>query len=140
MKLAILLLAGCAAYGQSVDRRVAEWTLSMGGRIGLQGDARRISDIDQLPKGDFALEVLDWIGINADPPDLERLTGLQHLKALHLAGPFWNRNADDGRDGSRHMQNPKGSPTLEVLTCGHHYLHRIRFHDQGLPEIPTLTT
>ena len=90
MRLFVLVAYGSLLFAESADRSVAEWTLSMGGRVGLQGDPRRISDIDQLPKGDFALEVLDWIGINADPPDLERLTGLQHLKALHLAGPFWN--------------------------------------------------
>ena len=88
----------------SVDRHVAEWTLTMGGRVGLAGQARRNSDIADLPAGDIQLEVLDWLGMNVDPPDLERLSGLTHLKELHLPGPIWNRNVDGGRDGSRDLR------------------------------------
>jgi hypothetical protein len=48
--------------------------------------------------------LLDWVGMNVEPPDLERLSGLAHLKELHLPGPIWNRNADNGRDGSRDLR------------------------------------
>src|ERR1700674_3161438 len=69
-------------FAESVDRSVAEWTLTMGGRVGLAGQTRRISDIADLPAGDIQVEVLDWVGMNVDPPDLERLGGLTHLKEL----------------------------------------------------------
>jgi Leucine-rich repeat (LRR) protein len=59
------------------------------------------------------------------PPDLERLSGLAHLKELHLPGPLWNRNA--------------GIHTLEALTFSYHFLDRIRFRDEGLDEIKDLT-
>src|SRR5262249_40663758 len=83
------------------DRTVAEWTLSMGGRLRIVGGSRYIVDVTQLPSRNFQIEALDWVGVNADPPDLERLGGLRNLRELHLPGPLWNRNADGGRDGSK---------------------------------------
>src|SRR5580704_14424203 len=123
----------------SADRHVAEWTLTMGGRVGLAGQTRRISDIADLPAGDIQLEVLDWLGMNVDPPDLERLSGLTHLKELHLPGPIWNRNVDGGRDGSKDLRFLASVHTLESLTFGYHFLDRIRFRDTGLVEIKGLT-
>src|SRR5216684_3789939 len=123
----------------SVDRPVAEWTLTMGGRVGLAGQPRRISDIADLPAGDIQLEVLDWLGMNVDPPDLERLSGLTHLKELHLPGPIWNRNVDGGRDGSRDLRFLASVHSLESLTFGYHFLDRIRFRDAGLLEVKGLT-
>src|SRR5712675_1561443 len=123
----------------SVDRHVAEWTLTMGGRVGLAGQSRRISDIADLPAGDIHLEVLDWLGMNVDPPDLERLSALTQLKELHLPGPIWNRNVDGGRDGSRDLRFIDSIHTLESLTFGYHFLDRIRFKDDGLAEIKDLT-
>lgn len=137
--LVVLACLVTTALAQSPDRRVAEWTLSMGGRVGIKGIPQRIADLNQLPEGDFELEVLDWLSLNADPPDLERLGGLRHLKELHLAGPFWNRNADGGRDGSKDLQYLKSITTLEVLTFGYHFLDSIRFHDAGLTAIASLT-
>src|SRR5579864_820253 len=126
-------------FAESLDRSVAEWTLTMGGRVGLSGEARRISDIGDLPAGDIRLEVVDWLGVNVDPPDLERLSELTHLKELHLPGPIWNRNADGGRDGSRDLRFLASIHTLESLTFGYHFLDRIRFRDSGLAEIKGLT-
>src|SRR4029079_13423764 len=100
MHCLILLIAGAfLLFAEPPDRRVAEWTLTMGGRVGVAGRPGRIRDIADLPNGDIQLEILVWVGMNVDPPDLERLTGLAHLKELHLPGPLWNRNADGGRDG-----------------------------------------
>src|SRR5437660_2998386 len=111
----------------------------MGGRVGLSGHARMIHDIADLPRGDIQLEVLDWVGMNVDPPDLERLSGLAHLKELHLPGPLWNRNADGGRDGSRDLRYIAPIHTLESVTFSYHFLDRIRFNDSGLEQIKELT-
>ncbi len=121
------------------DRKVAEWTLNMGGRVTLVGETRRISGIAALPSGDFEVKVLDWVGLNADPPDLERIGGLRRLEELHLAGPFWSRNADGGRDGSRDMKYLAGISTLHTITFSYHFLDSLRFRDGGLEEIKGLT-
>jgi Leucine-rich repeat (LRR) protein len=130
------LLAG--SITASVDRRIAEWTLLMGGRVRLVGQPGYISDMAELLPGEFELESLDWVGMNVDPPDLERLTSLRHLRELHLPGPLWNRNADGGRDGSRDLHFLAPIETLEVLTFSDHFLDRIRFKDDGLSGISKL--
>ena len=86
------------------DRQVAEWTLFMGGAVGIEGRPGLIRDVAALPPGDLRIEIVDWVGVNVDPPDLQRLSGLTHLKELHLPGPIWNRNADSNRDGSRDLR------------------------------------
>src|SRR5262249_36842754 len=94
------------------DRQVAEWTLFMGGAVALEGRPEMIRDVGQLPPGDIRVTIVDWVGVNVDPPDLQRLSGLTHLKELHLPGPIWNRNADGNRDGSRDLRYLADIPTL----------------------------
>ena len=127
----------CAAAAS--DRQVAEWTLFQGGAVGLEGRSGLVRSIADLPAGDIRVEVLDWVGMNVDPPDLERAGGLRNLKELHLPGPIWNRNADGNRDGSRDLRFLAKVTTLEKLTFSYHFLDRIRFHDTGLEEIAALT-
>src|SRR5215470_9214090 len=110
----------------------------MGGRVGVSGQPHLIDDIAGLPRGDIQLEILDWVGMNVDPPDLERLSALTHLKELHLPGPLWNRNADGGRDGSRDLRYIAPIQSLESLTFSYHFLDRIRFNDSGLEQIKDL--
>src|SRR5258708_94348 len=130
-----LLIASVAAAS---DRSVAEWTLLMGGAVGVTGVPGLIHDIAGLPAGDLNVEILDWVGVNVDPPDLGRLSDLTRLKELHLPGPIWNRNADGGRDGSRDLRYLSFVSTLEKLTFSYHFLDRIRFNDAGLEEIKNL--
>lgn len=138
MKFALFILAATIAHAGEVDRRVAEFTLLMGGRVEVTGRNGRIADSADLPRGEFQLTVLDWVGMNVDPPDLERLTGLTSLKELHLPGPLWNRNADGGKNRSAELKYLAGLNTLEVLTFSYHFLDRIRFTDAGLNEIASL--
>src|SRR5437660_7928925 len=137
--LSVFVASASLLFSEPLDRRVATWTLTMGGRVGVAGQPGRIQDIAGLPKGDIQLEILDWVGMNVDPPDLERLTELAHLKELHLPGPLWNRNADGGRDGSRDLRFIAPIHSLEALTFSYHFLDRIRFKDDGLAEIGALT-
>ena len=131
-RIFILFFVLNALGADTPDRSVAEWTLSMGGRVRLAGESRYLGDIAQLPSHSIRIEALDWVGVNADPPDLERLSALRNLKELHLPGPFWNRNADGGRDGSKDLRFLAGVTTLEVLTFSDHFLDRVRFKDEGL--------
>ena len=48
--------------------------LFMGGAVRLKGAHGLIHDVAALPTGDFELEVLDCVGMNVDPPNLERLS------------------------------------------------------------------
>ena len=134
--LALVLIAGGSFPGVwAQDRQVAEWTLFMGGAVRVKGGHELIRDVAALPDGNFELEVLDWVGMNVDPPDLERLSALRHLKELRLPGPIWNRNADGDKDLSGDLRFIAPVSTLEKLTFSYHFLDRIRFHDPGLEEI-----
>src|SRR5579862_125430 len=131
----VLTAAGCLPGAWAQDRQVAEWTLFMGGAVGLKGGHELIRDVAALPAGDVELEVVDWVGMNIEPPDLERLSGLHHLTQLHLPGPIWNWNADGDKDRSTDLRFLAPVTTLEKLTFSYHFLDRIRFHDPGLVEI-----
>ena len=106
MRAMLALLCGVFCAAAASDRHVAEWTLFMGGAVGLEGRPGIIRNIAALARGRPRVQVLDWVGMNVDPPDLERVGGLHHLKELHLPGPIWNRNADGNRDGSRDLRFP----------------------------------
>jgi len=121
------------------DRRVAEWVLFEGGRVGLAGRADFVGDVADLPRADFSIETLDLTGTLIEPPALERIGGLRSLKNLYLAGPMWNRNADDGRDHSGDLRAVSGISSLEKLTFSYHFLDRTRFRDPGLSAIDKLT-
>src|SRR5689334_13306391 len=112
----VLIAASCLPSALAQDRQVAEWTLFMGGAVGVKGGHELIRDVAALPGGDFELESLDWVGMNVEPSDLERLSGLHHLKKLHLPGPIWNRNADGGKDLSADLRFIAPLTTLEKLT------------------------
>src|SRR5262249_45400563 len=120
------------------DRQVAEWILFEGGRVAIHGRPDFIQDISSLPGGDFSLETLDLTGTVIEPPALERISSLRSLKNLYLAGPMWNRNADDGKDHSGDLRAIAGITSLERLTFSYHFLDRTRFRDTGLGTIQTL--
>lgn len=138
MRFTLLILYGAVACGAPADRKAAEFTLAMGGRVQLAGQPGRITDVAQLPEGDFVLDTLDWVGVNVEPQDLERLSGLKALRRLYLPGPIWNRNADSGRNGSRDFKFLAPIKTLEVITFSYHFLDKIRFTDDGIEELAPL--
>ena len=137
MRIWAWLVFGLAALGGPADRAVARWTLLEGGRVGIGG--RVVSDVTELPAGDFELQMVDWVAVNAVPEDLERMTGLRGLRELRLPGPLWNRNADGGKDLSQLLKFLAPVSGLEKLTFSDHFLDRIRFRDSGLEEIRSLT-
>src|SRR4051812_20650025 len=58
------------------DRQAAEWTILMGGSVCVEGQPEQIRELRDLPTGDFHLELVDLVGTNIVPPDLQRLSGL----------------------------------------------------------------
>lgn len=125
-----------AALAGPADLAVARWTITEGGRVGIGG--RVYTDVADLPAGEFELDMVDWVAVNAVPEDLERMTGLRRLRELRLPGPLWNRNADGGKDLSRQMKFLAGVTSIEKITFSDHFLDRIRFRDAGLDEIRAL--
>ena len=56
------------------DRKVAKWTVFMGGRVLLSGTKAYTNSIPMpMPAGELQLLGVDWVGMNVDPPDLARL-------------------------------------------------------------------
>ncbi len=141
LRAAVAALA-VASLGSAApaDRAVAQWTLLHGGRVGLHGSGPRpVGSLDQRPPGDgFELALVDWVGVNAVPEDLARLSGLARLGELRLPGPIWNRNADGDKDLSGEMRHLAKLGTLERITFSDHFLDKIRFHDSGLMAISGL--
>jgi len=131
------LAVSLAVFGGPADQAVARWTLLEGGRVGVGG--RVIQDVADLPAGDYQVEMLDWVAVNAVPEDLERMTGLRKLRELRLPGPLWNRNADTGKDLSKLLRFLAPVSSIEKLTFSDHFLDRIRFRDEGLDAIAGLT-
>ena len=121
------------------NRAVAEWAIVMGGAVVLDSDRRRIVNTADLPPVAFQIRILDLVGANVEPADLERLSGLAGLRELYLPGPMWNRNADGGKDRSTDLRYLTSVSGLQKLTFSYHFLDRIRFHDAGLDSIQGLS-
>ncbi len=133
-----ILSTSIGSENASPDRGVAEWTILMGGSVRLAGEQQRIRELTDLPSRDFAIEMVDWVGANVVPPDLERLAKLKELKSLHLPGPMWNTRAGADKDYSRELRHLAALPKLEELTFSYTYLAGIKFNDDGLEEIVKL--
>ncbi len=84
------------------------------------------------------MELVDLVGTNILPPDMQRLVGLAHLKILNLPGPMWNTGAGARIDYSRELRHLAGIHTLEELTFSYTYLESIKFQDEGIAEIAPL--
>src|SRR3954454_17815913 len=120
------------------DRQVAEWAILSGGSVLLEGRAERIREATLLPAEDFRLELVDLVGTNILPPDLQRLNGLERLKTLNLPGPMWNPSSGARIDYSRDLRHIAGIRTLEELTFSYTYLESIKFQDDGIEAIAAL--
>ena len=123
---------------EPVDRQVSEWVLLLGGSVRLAGHDERVREASALPTDDFRVELVDLVGTNILPPDLQRLIGLQGLKTLNLPGPMWNPRAGSRTDYSRELRHLSGINTLEELTFSYTFLAAIKFQDDGIEEIAAL--
>ena len=112
--------------------------LWLGGTVGVEGQSARVDDVQDLPGADFRLDLVDLVGCNILPPDLERLAGLEALRVLNLPGPMWNPRAGARTDYSRDLKHIAPVSTLEELTISYSFLAYIKFQDDGLEEIAGL--
>ena len=123
---------------EPLDRQVAEWVLLMGGSVRVEGQAEQTTKMTDLPSQDFHLEVVDLVGANILPPDLQQLIGLNRLRVLNLPGPMWNPRSGARIDYSKELRHVAGIHTLEELTFSYTFLDSIKFQDDGLAKIAPL--
>ncbi len=123
---------------EPLDRQVAEWVILSGGSVSVAGRAQRIGEVTQLPAGDIHLTLVDLVGSNILPPDMQWLIGLKYLKVLTVPGPMWNPSSGARIDYSRELRHLAGIKTLEALTFSNTYLEEIKFQDDGVEEIVPL--
>src|SRR5689334_14521900 len=88
--ITVILFCVSLAMAMAPERDIAEWVIRQGGRVILEGDRHPIADVVQLPAGELRITGIDLTGTLIDPKDLEKLSGLAHLKELYLPGPIWN--------------------------------------------------
>jgi serine/threonine protein kinase len=74
------------SLASSVDRKVAEWVLSLGGAVRINGEpeGREIKLAEELPKGQFTLTNVNLQKAPVSNDDLARLKGLDGLIELDL--------------------------------------------------------
>lgn len=68
------------------NRVAAKWVIGIGGkvRIVIDGEQREITALTELPGTDFAIDVVDTQSKSFNDADLEKLNGLNRLKALWI--------------------------------------------------------
>lgn len=132
--------ASRSLFGEPADRRVAEWALRTGGTVVLAGKGEPIGSVNQLPGGDFKLEILNLVGTNMKPPDLARLSQLRHLEELHLPQPMWIRHPGLDDNQNPQMRHLASLSSLRRLTFSYFFREfNGRFKDEGIEQIAALT-
>ena len=117
------------------EREVAEWVIRQGGRVILESDRKPIADVTQLPAGEVRITGVDLTGTLIDPKDLEKLSGLIHLKELYLPGPIWNPGAGSRLDANEQLKSLAGLKNLEKLHFSLHFLTNVNVQDKGLAHL-----
>jgi hypothetical protein len=84
---ALLIMSGIA---RASDLSVAEWVLSVGGSVVVEGDRNPIWDVARLPAKDFQVQAINLIDVLIEPDELKNLSGLANLKELYLCGRTWH--------------------------------------------------
>src|SRR5262245_61909653 len=116
LMIGIGVVPASLAWAEPRDRQVAEWVILMGGSVRMVGQPERIREVRTLPSEEFQLELVDLVGTNILPPDLQWLIGLKRLKTLNLPGPMWNPSSGAEIDYSKDLGHLASLTTLEELT------------------------
>ncbi|MEO8268441.1 MAG: hypothetical protein ABI557_01900, partial [Aureliella sp.] len=104
--LGISLSVACQrSSAEELDRQVAEWVILMGGTVHVEGRNERNTELSDLPANDFRLDLVDLVGTNILPQDLQRLIGLSRLRTLSLPGPMWNPRSGATIDDSSELRH-----------------------------------
>jgi serine/threonine protein kinase/WD40 repeat protein len=120
-----------AADERAVDRRAAEWALSIGGSIKIlaAGEEREVRSVDELPTEDFQLVELHVVNNNKELTDdgMRNLSGLTELRLLAIGA---TRFTDAG------LAHLTALPRLRALDIG----GSSHVTDAGLAHVGRLTT
>ncbi|HEU5022364.1 MAG TPA: hypothetical protein VFT60_10745, partial [Bryobacteraceae bacterium] len=133
-----LLLLAAAALPAATEREVAEWVLRWEGTVTLEGAAAPISNVDQIPAGDFHVSAIELTGGVMHPIELTKLAGLTHLRDLYLPGPVWNPGGGN-EDKTGVFQAFSTLTNVERLGFGWHYNARIEVGDKDFGQLTTWT-
>ncbi|BDC48020.1 hypothetical protein F183_A03360 [Bryobacterales bacterium F-183] len=121
------------------DRAVAEWVIRQGGRIIATGSTVPVSTVSGLPADPFTIDAVDLYGTIIEPKDLEKLSGLKHVRELYLPGPSWNPGAGSRLDANEELKFLAPLTTVERLHFSLHFLTNVNVQDKGLKHLESLT-
>jgi len=106
-------LGSLCAHAAS-QREIAEWVIRWEGRVILEGSRQPITELSQIPTGEFTIAGIDLTGAVMLPAELEKLTGLTTLRELYLPGPIWNPGGGN-EDANQVFQSIATLKNLERL-------------------------
>jgi len=118
----------------ATPREIAEWAIRWEGRVTLEGNRQRVTDVSQLPADGFEIVGIDLTGAVMRPAELEKLSGLVTLRELYLPGPIWNPGG--GNEDANEVFKIIGSlKHLQKLYVGWHYSASINIRDTGMKNL-----
>src|SRR5262245_55820244 len=104
----------------------------------LDGSRRAITELSQLPAGDFQITGIDLTGAVMRPVELGKLNGLLSLRELYLPGPIWNPGGGN-EDPAQALKAIATLKNLEKLYFGWHFNAQISIRDKQMTELLGLT-
>ena len=133
----IFFLASAFAHALT-NRELAEWVIRWEGTVILEGNRQPVTDLTQLPAGEFKIAGIDLTGSVMTPAELEKLGGLVSLRELYLPGPIWNPGG--GREDANEVFKSLATlKNLEKLQVGWHFSAQINIRDEGVKHLLALT-
>src|SRR6187200_1112376 len=121
--LLTLLLAALSATAAS-ERELAEWVIRWEGRVMIEGSRQPVTELSQIPEGEFKIVGVDLTGSVMRPEELKQLSNLTSLRELYLPGPVWNPGGGN-EDANEVFKTLGGLKSLERLYFGWHFSAQI---------------
>jgi len=130
-------LASVCAQAAS-QREIAEWVIRWEGRLILEGSRQPVTELSQIPSGEFAITGIDLTGAVMLPAELEKMASLTTLRELYLPGPIWNPGGGN-EDANGVFKSIATLKNLEKLYFGWHFGAQINVRDTGIKYLLELT-
>ena len=137
-RIIVTLVLASSFLQAASNRELAEWAIRWEGRVIFEGSRQPISDLAQLPAGEFHIVGIDLTGSVLRPAELEKLRGLLTLRELYLPGPIWNPGGGN-EDASEVFKVLGTLKNLEKLYFGWHFSAQINIREAGMRNLEGLT-